>query len=203
MTENNSFNWSWFLPQALPIVVFFSSVMSILYFLGLMQWVILKVWKDYVSTTMLITISLFIAYSRSGSMTKGHVFLYTQISWIMQITMGTSPTETLSVAGNIFVGQVLIMSLNTNKSENIFSQIPLHLILTAKGSLITSVINKNYSSCVCLHVQPVFCAADWGSSADPPIFEGHDQIWDPCRYDWRICHNCRQCHGSIHLIWGA
>ncbi|KAK7891567.1 hypothetical protein WMY93_023530 [Mugilogobius chulae] len=45
------------------------SVMSILYFLGIMQWVILK------------------------------------ISWVMQVTMGTSPTETLSVAGNIFVGQ--------------------------------------------------------------------------------------------------
>ncbi|XP_070763102.1 sodium/nucleoside cotransporter 1 [Enoplosus armatus] len=55
--------------QALPIVVFFSSVMSVLYFLGVMQWLILK------------------------------------ISWIMQITLGTSPTETLSVAGNIFVGQ--------------------------------------------------------------------------------------------------
>ncbi|KAM9854772.1 sodium/nucleoside cotransporter 1 [Aulostomus maculatus] len=55
--------------QALPIVVFFSSVMSVLYFLGIMQWLILK------------------------------------ISWLMQITMGTSPTETLSVAGNIFVGQ--------------------------------------------------------------------------------------------------
>lgn len=55
--------------QALPIVVFFSSVMSILYFLGIMQWLILK------------------------------------ISWVMQITLGTSPTETLSVAGNIFVGQ--------------------------------------------------------------------------------------------------
>ncbi|XP_036005761.1 sodium/nucleoside cotransporter 1 isoform X1 [Fundulus heteroclitus] len=55
--------------QALPIVVFFSSVMSVLYFLGVMQWLILK------------------------------------ISWAMQITLGTSPTETLSVAGNIFVGQ--------------------------------------------------------------------------------------------------
>lgn len=55
--------------QALPIVVFFSSVMSVLYFLGIMQWLILK------------------------------------ISWLMQITLGTSPTETLSVAGNIFVGQ--------------------------------------------------------------------------------------------------
>ncbi|KAJ8340491.1 hypothetical protein SKAU_G00351240 [Synaphobranchus kaupii] len=27
------------------------------------------------------------------------------IAWVMQITMGTSPTETLSVAGNIFIGQ--------------------------------------------------------------------------------------------------
>ncbi|MFT7806739.1 sodium/nucleoside cotransporter 2-like [Arapaima gigas] len=55
--------------QALPIVVFFSSIMSVLYYLGIMQWIIVK------------------------------------IAWIMQITMGTSPTETLSVAGNIFVGQ--------------------------------------------------------------------------------------------------
>ncbi|XP_034540836.1 sodium/nucleoside cotransporter 1 isoform X2 [Notolabrus celidotus] len=61
--------------QALPIVVFFSSVMSVLYFLGVMQWLILK------------------------------------ISWVMQITMGTSPTETLSVAGNIFVGQIDASSL--------------------------------------------------------------------------------------------
>ncbi|XP_063053594.1 sodium/nucleoside cotransporter 1 [Engraulis encrasicolus] len=55
--------------QALPIVVFFSSVMSVLYYLGIMQWIIMK------------------------------------ISFIMQITMGTTATETLSVAGNIFVGQ--------------------------------------------------------------------------------------------------
>lgn len=32
-----------FFPQALPIVVFFSSIMSVLYFLGIMQWIILKV----------------------------------------------------------------------------------------------------------------------------------------------------------------
>ncbi|XP_063786051.1 sodium/nucleoside cotransporter 2-like [Pseudophryne corroboree] len=55
--------------QALPIVVFFSCVMSVLYYIGIMQYVILK------------------------------------ISWIMQVTMGTTATETLSVAGNIFVGQ--------------------------------------------------------------------------------------------------
>ncbi|CAL8293715.1 unnamed protein product [Boreogadus saida] len=55
--------------QVLPIVVFFSSVVSVLYYLGLMQWLIVK------------------------------------ISWVMQLTLGTSATETLSVAGNIFIGQ--------------------------------------------------------------------------------------------------
>ncbi|KFP20018.1 Sodium/nucleoside cotransporter 2, partial [Egretta garzetta] len=55
--------------QTLPIVVFFSCVMSILYYLGIMQWLIVK------------------------------------ISWLLQVSMGTTPTETLSVAGNIFVGQ--------------------------------------------------------------------------------------------------
>ncbi|XP_036591608.1 sodium/nucleoside cotransporter 1 [Trichosurus vulpecula] len=55
--------------QVLPIVVFFSCVMSVLYYMGLMQWLILK------------------------------------ISWLMQVTMGTTAPETLSVAGNIFVSQ--------------------------------------------------------------------------------------------------
>ncbi|XP_049639885.1 sodium/nucleoside cotransporter 1 [Suncus etruscus] len=55
--------------QVLPIIVFFSCVMSVLYYVGLMQWVILK------------------------------------IAWVMQVTMGTTATETLSVAGNIFVSQ--------------------------------------------------------------------------------------------------
>ncbi|XP_006152908.1 sodium/nucleoside cotransporter 1 [Tupaia chinensis] len=55
--------------QVLPIIVFFSCVMSVLYYAGLMQWVILK------------------------------------IAWLMQITLGTTATETLSVAGNIFVSQ--------------------------------------------------------------------------------------------------
>ncbi|XP_039195425.1 sodium/nucleoside cotransporter 1-like [Crotalus tigris] len=54
--------------QALPIVIFFSCVMSILYYLGVMQFVILK------------------------------------LSWLLQITMGTAATESLSVVGNIFVG---------------------------------------------------------------------------------------------------
>uniref|UniRef100_A0A4W5M3J9 Sodium/nucleoside cotransporter n=1 Tax=Hucho hucho TaxID=62062 RepID=A0A4W5M3J9_9TELE len=55
--------------KVLPIVVFFSTVISMLYHLGFMQWLILKV------------------------------------GFIMQITMGTSPTESMVAAGNIFVGQ--------------------------------------------------------------------------------------------------
>uniref|UniRef100_A0A9L0I905 Sodium/nucleoside cotransporter n=1 Tax=Equus asinus TaxID=9793 RepID=A0A9L0I905_EQUAS len=49
--------------QSLPIILFFGCMMSILYYLGLVQWIVQKV-----------------------------------------ITMGTTPTETLAVAGNIFVG---------------------------------------------------------------------------------------------------
>nr|XP_004466843.1 sodium/nucleoside cotransporter 2 [Dasypus novemcinctus] len=54
--------------QALPIIIFFGCTMSILYYLGLVQWVVQK------------------------------------IAWFLQVTMGTTATETLSVAGNIFVG---------------------------------------------------------------------------------------------------
>nr|XP_008510893.1 PREDICTED: sodium/nucleoside cotransporter 1 isoform X2 [Equus przewalskii] len=61
--------------QVLPIIVFFSCIMSVLYYVGLMQWVILK------------------------------------IAWLMQVTMGTTATETLSVAGNIFVSQIDAASL--------------------------------------------------------------------------------------------
>ncbi|XP_019612206.2 sodium/nucleoside cotransporter 2 [Rhinolophus sinicus] len=54
--------------QALPVIVYFGCVMSILYYLGLVQWVVQK------------------------------------IAWFLQTTMGTTATETLAVAGNIFVG---------------------------------------------------------------------------------------------------
>lgn len=53
----------------LPTIIFFSSLMSVLYYLGIMQWIV-----------------------------RG-------IAWVMQRVVGTSGAETLSVAGNIFVGQ--------------------------------------------------------------------------------------------------
>ncbi|XP_072478994.1 sodium/nucleoside cotransporter 2-like [Notamacropus eugenii] len=54
--------------QVVPVIVFFSCVMSILYYLGIMQWVIVK------------------------------------IAWMLQITLDTTATETVNVAGNIFLG---------------------------------------------------------------------------------------------------
>ncbi|XP_041720660.2 solute carrier family 28 member 3 isoform X2 [Coregonus clupeaformis] len=65
----NKYTDHFFAFKVLPIVVFFSTVISMLYYLGFMQWLILKV------------------------------------GFIMQITMGTSPTESMVAAGNIFVGQ--------------------------------------------------------------------------------------------------
>ena len=55
--------------HVLPTIIFFSSLMTVLYHVGVMQWVV-----------------------------KG-------VAWVMQKTLGTSGAETLSAAGNIFVGQ--------------------------------------------------------------------------------------------------
>ena len=60
---------SFFAFSVLPTIIFFSSLMTVLYYLGIMQKVV-----------------------------KG-------IAWVMQKTLGTSGAETLSAAGNIFMGQ--------------------------------------------------------------------------------------------------
>jgi CNT family concentrative nucleoside transporter len=59
---------SYFAFTVLPIIIFFASLMGILYYLGVMQRIVQA------------------------------------IAWVMQRTMKTSGAETLSVAGNIFVG---------------------------------------------------------------------------------------------------
>ncbi len=60
---------SMFAFSVLPTIIFFSSLMTVLYYLGIMQKVV-----------------------------KG-------IAWVVQKTLGTSGAETLSAAGNIFMGQ--------------------------------------------------------------------------------------------------
>ncbi|XP_023814158.1 solute carrier family 28 member 3 isoform X2 [Oryzias latipes] len=57
-----------FVFRVMPILVFLSSVISILYYVGFMSWLICK------------------------------------IGFVMQVTMGTSPTESMAAAGNIFLG---------------------------------------------------------------------------------------------------
>ncbi|XP_006169052.1 solute carrier family 28 member 3 [Tupaia chinensis] len=95
--------------QVLPIVVFFSTVMSMLYYLGLMQWIIRKV------------------------------------GWLMLITMGSSPIESVVAAGNIFVGQTESPLLvrpylpHVTKSE-------LHAIMTAGFSTIAGSVLGAYIS---------------------------------------------------------
>ncbi|XP_007528457.2 solute carrier family 28 member 3 [Erinaceus europaeus] len=100
--------------KVLPIVVFFSTVMSMLYYLGLMQWVIRKV------------------------------------GWVMLVTMGSSPIESVVAAGNIFIGQTESPLLvrpylpYVTKSE-------LHAIMTAgfatiAGSVLGAYISFGVSS---------------------------------------------------------
>ncbi|NXQ43023.1 S28A2 protein, partial [Catharus fuscescens] len=95
--------------QTLPIIVFFSCVMSILYYLGVMQWLILK------------------------------------ISWLLQVSMGTTPTETLSVAGNIFVGQTEApLLIRPYLADMTLSEI--HAVMTGGFSTIAGSVMGAYIS---------------------------------------------------------
>src|SRR6266498_338067 len=71
--------------NVLPTIIFFSSLMTVLYYLNVMQWIV-----------------------------KG-------IAWVMQKTLRTSGAETLSAAGNIFLGQTeapLLIKLFVGKMTN-------------------------------------------------------------------------------------
>ncbi|XP_077173929.1 sodium/nucleoside cotransporter 1-like [Paroedura picta] len=127
--------------QALPIIVFFSSVMSVLYYLGVMQWVILK------------------------------------LSWILQITMATAATESLSVVGNVFVGMteapLLIRPylLDMTKSE-------VHAVMTGgfatiAGSVLGAYISFGIdaSSLIAASVMAAPCALAMAKLVYPEVEE--------------------------------
>ncbi|XP_075455064.1 solute carrier family 28 member 3 isoform X2 [Ascaphus truei] len=100
--------------KVLPIVIFFSTVMSMLYYLGFMQWLIKKV------------------------------------GWVMQVTMGTSPTESLVAAGNIFVGQTESPLLIRPYLEHL-TKSEIHAVMTAgfatiAGSVLGAYISFGVSS---------------------------------------------------------
>ncbi|XP_068755204.1 solute carrier family 28 member 3-like isoform X1 [Montipora capricornis] len=84
--------------KILTVIIFFSSFISVLYYLGVMPLIIAK------------------------------------IAWLMQITMGTSAAESLSAAGNIFVGQTEAPLLIRPFLANL-TQSELHAVMT--GGLAT------------------------------------------------------------------
>ncbi|XP_004449509.2 solute carrier family 28 member 3 [Dasypus novemcinctus] len=100
--------------KVLPIVVFFSTVMSMLYYLGLMQWVVRKV------------------------------------GWLMLVTMGSSPIESVVAAGNIFIGQTE-SPLLVRPYLPYVTRSELHAIMTAgfatiAGSVLGAYISFGVSS---------------------------------------------------------
>ncbi|XP_053414852.1 solute carrier family 28 member 3 [Nycticebus coucang] len=95
--------------KVLPIVVFFSTVMSMLYHLGLMQWVIRKV------------------------------------GWVMLVTMGSSPIESVVAAGNVFVGQTE-SPLLVRPYLPYVTRSELHAIMTAGFATIAGSVLGAYIS---------------------------------------------------------
>uniref|UniRef100_H2ZUV3 Sodium/nucleoside cotransporter n=1 Tax=Latimeria chalumnae TaxID=7897 RepID=H2ZUV3_LATCH len=95
--------------KVLPIVIFFSTVISILYYIGFMQWLILKV------------------------------------GWIVQVTMGTTPTESLVAAGNIFVGMTE-SPLLIRPYLPLLTKSEIHAIMTAGFATIAGSVLGAYIS---------------------------------------------------------
>ncbi|KAM5206681.1 sodium/nucleoside cotransporter 1 isoform 1-T6 [Hipposideros larvatus] len=127
--------------QVLPIIVFFSCVMSVLYYLGLMQWMILK------------------------------------IAWLMQVTMGTTATETLSVAGNIFVSQTEApLLIRPYLADMTLSEV--HVVMTGgyatiAGSLLGAYISFGIdaSSLIAASVMAAPCALALSKLVYPEVEE--------------------------------
>lgn len=93
----------------LPIIVYFSAVTYLCYYLGWMQTVIKKV------------------------------------AWVLQVTMGTSPAESVNAAGNIFIGQteapLLIRPFLQGMSNS-----ELHAVMTGGFATIAGSVLATYIS---------------------------------------------------------
>lgn len=127
--------------QALPIVTFFSCVMSVLYYVGAMQWLI------------------------------------TKIAWLMQVTMGTTATETLSVAGNIFVGQteapLLIRPYLPDMTKSEIHAVMTGGFATIAGSVLGAYISFGIeaSSLIAASVMAAPCALAMSKLVYPEVEE--------------------------------
>uniref|UniRef100_A0A669NYI1 Sodium/nucleoside cotransporter n=1 Tax=Phasianus colchicus TaxID=9054 RepID=A0A669NYI1_PHACC len=146
--------------QSLPIIVFFSCVMSILYYLGVMQWLILK------------------------------------ISWLLQVSLGTTPTETLSVAGNIFVGQteapLLIRPYLADMTHSEIHAVMAGGFSTIAGSVMGAYISFGIdaASLIAASVMAAPCALAMSKLVYPEVeeskFKGKESDFFPSREERNI-----------------
>jgi len=105
---------SYFAFTVLPTIIFFCSLMTVLYHLGIMQ-----------------------------KLVRG-------VAWVMQRTMGTSGAETLSAAGNIFVGQTEAPLLIKPFVERMtFSE--LMAVMTAGFATVAGGVMAAYVGMLLLH----------------------------------------------------
>ncbi|KAM3610763.1 uncharacterized protein V6R79_008629 [Siganus canaliculatus] len=99
----SSYTDHFFVFKVMPILVFLSAVVSILYYIGFMQWLICK------------------------------------IGFIMQVTMGTSPTESMAAAGNIFLGQT-DSPLLIRPYIDVLTRSEIHAVMTGGFASISGTI---------------------------------------------------------------
>ncbi|XP_078190290.1 sodium/nucleoside cotransporter 2 isoform X8 [Callithrix jacchus] len=140
--------------QTLPIIIFFGCVMSILYYLGLVQWVVQKV------------------------------------AWFLQITMGTTATETLAVAGNIFVGMTEApLLIRPYLADMTLSEI--HAVMTGGFATISGTVlgafisfGVDASSLISASVMAAPCALALSKLAYPEVeeskFKSEEGVKLPC-----------------------
>jgi concentrative nucleoside transporter, CNT family len=98
---------AYFAFSVLPTIIFFASLMTVLYYIGIMQWVV-----------------------------KG-------FAWVMVRTMGTSGSESLSAAGNIFVGQTEAPLL-VKPFVRTMTQSELHAVMTGGFATVAGGVMAAY-----------------------------------------------------------
>lgn len=98
---------------------------------------------------------------------------------MMQVTMGTSPAESLAAAGNIFLGNVMC---NSKQQELTFPRNYL-LISTNRASVFV-------------------CPSDRRCSPDLSVRQWTHHLRDTCCDDWWLCQHLWYHFGSFYLPWG-
>lgn len=96
----------------------------------------------------------------------------------MQVTMGTSPTESMGAAGNIFLGQVN-NSLNNKQQQ----QKANHLLLLKLYESLIALVPNQPRPCRYLSL------SDRITSLDSSIHQWANSLRDPCCDDRRFCQH--------------